>query len=93
MNDEYVEPHTAAVKTTKTPIGRLLDWIPIEPQVAGGKIATPPPSLPTNRSASAATTSNGPRFELDDPAAERGPQGTVPVLRDLSSHRNRVQRR
>jgi hypothetical protein len=93
MNDEHVEPHPAVVKTTKTPSGRLLDWIPIESQVAGGKIATPPPSLPTYRSASAATTSKGPRFELDDPALERGPQGTVPVLRDLSSHRDRVQRR
>jgi hypothetical protein len=37
MNDEYVEPHTAVVKTTKTPSGRLLDWIPIESQVVGGK--------------------------------------------------------
>src|SRR5258708_9709675 len=92
-DDEHVAPHPAVVKTAKRSSGRLLDWIPIESQVAGGKIATPPPSLPTYRSASVATTSEGPRFELDDPALERGPQGTVPVLRDLSSHRDRVQRR
>src|SRR5258708_20607519 len=90
-DDEHVEPHPAVVKTTKTSSGRLLDWIPIESQVAGGKIATPPPSLPTYRSASLATPNEDPRFVLYDSALERRPQGTVPLLRHLSPHPDPAQ--
>jgi hypothetical protein len=93
MITAHVEPHPATVRTTKTSGGRLLDWIPIESQVAGGNVATPPPSLPTKRSVSADAPAQYAGFELDDPRVERGPQGTVPVLRDLVSHRERVQRR
>ena len=32
------------VKTTTTPSGQTLDWVPIESQHAAGKIAAPPPS-------------------------------------------------
>lgn len=70
------------VKTTTTPSGQLLDWIPIESQVPGGTIASPPPAL----SASALTTDalrpvKVAALELDDPIVERGPAGTVPVVR------------
>ncbi len=67
------------VKTTITPGGQTLDWIPIESQVADGKIATPPPTPPHNRPPD--DTSKPAEFELENPNAERGPAGTVPVIR------------
>jgi hypothetical protein len=76
------------VKTTTTPSGQILDWIRVEDQVASGEIASPPPpsfvSMPARlvdpkRPVKAVT------FELDDPKVERGPAGTVPIVRpDLS---------
>lgn len=95
MTEEHVEPHPAAVATTRTSSGRLLDWIPVESQVPDGKVATPPPS-PARSLVSVngtTTTSKIFRFELDNPKVERGPKGTVPVLRELRSHRDRVQGR
>jgi hypothetical protein len=74
------------VKTTRTPRGQVLDWVPVESQVADGNIATAPPRsveadvtgpLPAGASAEAGRVS----FELEDPAVERGPAGTVPVVR------------
>ena len=97
MTQEHVEPHPDAVTTTKAASGRLLDWIPIESQTADGKVATPPPSPARILGSidSAATAGQGLRFrfELHDSKLERGPKGTVPILRDLRSHRDRVQRR
>lgn len=74
------------VKTTTTPSGHTLDWVPIESQRPGGKIAAPPPSafLP-GRAQERRRRVNAVSFELDDPKVERGPPGTVPILRpDLS---------
>jgi len=94
-----VPPAHDTVVTTTTETGRLLDWVPIESQVTDGRVATPPPSARTTRSARSArpgpaTTPPSPvSFELQDPAAKRGPKGTVPVLRDLADHRMRVARR
>jgi len=72
------------VKTTTTPSGQTIDWVPIESQHPSGKIATPPP-LELARVAAAAPKHGGiPKaasFELDDPSIERGPAGTVPILR------------
>jgi hypothetical protein len=64
------------IKTTRTPSGQMIDWIPIESQ-SPTKIATPPPTprLPYINKGWAIS------FELDDPTLERGPTGTVPVLR------------
>src|SRR5215469_5755586 len=67
------------VKTTRTPSGQILDWVPIETQVPDGKIASPPPSPPMailqgERHYAVVT------FELEDDRVERGPRGTVPVL-------------
>lgn len=78
---EERQKHLKIVKTTRTPRGQTIDWIPIESQ-SPTRIATPPPTpqLPpiANR--------NSARFELDDAQVERGPPGTVPVLRkDLSA--------
>jgi hypothetical protein len=77
-------------KTTTTPSGQVLDWILPEAQ---GPIATPPP-IPKSVTASAVdsgapaaqkvlidrpTASAVPELEL--PGAEKGPEGTVPILR------------
>jgi hypothetical protein len=74
-------------KTTKTPSGQILDWVPIESQHPAGRIASPPPVHPMPvhgedhlRPVKAVS------FELDDPAIERGPAGTIPIVRpDLST--------
>ncbi|MGA7274307.1 MAG: neprosin family prolyl endopeptidase, partial [Candidatus Udaeobacter sp.] len=72
------ERRRKVVRTTTTPGGQTLDWIPIESQVPDGKIATPPPAphaLPPD------DTTKPAEFELENPNAERGPAGTVPVVR------------
>ena len=56
----------------------MLDWVPIESQVADGKIASPPPSYVPIRSAETQWKPEPVTLELDDAAAERGPDGTVP---------------
>lgn len=74
------------VKTTRTPSGQILDWIPAESQVSNGKIAAPPPidSIPA-RAEDKLKPVKAVTFELDDLSIERGPTGTVPVVRpDLS---------
>ena len=60
--------------TTTSPTGQIIDWIPVESQ---GIVATPPPSpaIQSDRGASVAVA------ELDMEGAEKGPKGTVPVLR------------
>jgi hypothetical protein len=74
-------------KTTTTPSGQTLDWIPIESQVSGlAKLASVPPTtlLPV-RTEDAQRPTKLVGFELDDPKVERGPAGTVPILRpDIS---------
>jgi Neprosin len=77
------------VKTTSTPSGTLLDWVPIESQVPGGKIATPPP-VPQERVDDPLRQARPVVFELDDPAVERGPSGTVPIVRPDLSRLNRA---
>lgn len=70
------------VATTHTPSGKTIDWVPIESQTTDGEIATPPPvGLPSpDRDPERPTAAVG--FEMHDlAAAERGPSGTVPVLR------------
>ncbi len=80
---QYFELRAAkrkVVKTTRTPSGQVLDWIPIESQHPGGKIATPPPVNGQNiKAKDSAVKLAG--FELHNDSVERGPEGTVPVLR------------
>jgi hypothetical protein len=65
--------------TTQTPSGQIIDWIPVESQLANGAVAKPPSAsqssnpLPSPESKEAS-------FELTDPAIPRGPAGAVPVL-------------
>jgi len=95
------------VKTTTTPSGRTIDWVPIESQHPSGVIATPPPlalahvapaenhrleetlhipgSVKRPVAAEEQQHVQSITFELDNPAVERGPAGTVPILRpDIS---------
>jgi hypothetical protein len=108
------------VKTTTTPSGQTIDWVPVESQHPSGKIATPPPaalahpnldealrvpeavphaSIAVPGRATGVTgglripieaiekrTVHAVTFELDDPKIERGPAGTVPILRPNLSH-------
>jgi Neprosin len=70
------------VKTTTLPSGQVIDWIPVESQ-AGYRSATPPPSRPRARATPSRPPSNTQpaSFELHDPSLDRGPPGTVPVVR------------
>ena len=76
------------VATTRTRSGQILDWVPIKSQLKGKvKIAEPPPDrelvLPRGRRVGKLA-----KFELEHPGAERGPPGTIPILRkDLSQIR------
>src|SRR5262249_649369 len=58
---------------------------PIESQISKGKIATPPPT-PKKMKAAADTKHRAALFEMNDAAIERGPAGTVPLLRRDFSH-------
>ncbi|MGD1066576.1 MAG: neprosin family prolyl endopeptidase [Vulcanimicrobiaceae bacterium] len=72
----------SVVKTTTTPRGLTLDWIPIESQVKGGTIASAPTvaAMP-QRVADPQKPLALAALELDDPTVERGPAGTVPIVR------------
>ena len=78
------------VKTTRTPSGQILDWVPIESQIAGGrrKLATPPSEAVPLELGSGRQRVKPVQFELERSDAERGPEGTVPVpRRDLKKLR------
>ena len=74
----------AIVKTTRTPSGQIVDWVRRESQAPGGRIASPPP-LSAPDLATGGSTHGAATFELADPAVERGPAGTVPLLRGHAS--------
>lgn len=80
QTEQFVAARRAALEvaaTTRTPAGETLYWIPRESQTSG-PIATPPPSLPAARPGLRADELPA-TPELDQPGAERGPAGTVPV--------------
>ena len=72
------------IKTTVTPRGQTVDWVPIESQHPRGEIASPPPLLkhprlwekPHERQPEIIAEA-----ELEAQGSERGPKGTVPILR------------
>lgn len=100
---EQLKPAPATVKTTRTSTGRLLDWVPINSQVPeGGTVASPPPSSQSTAGKESDARATGPAptselghvsFEVPKSDSERGPEGTVPILRDLPGHRRRVTAR
>jgi hypothetical protein len=69
------------VKTTTTPSGQILDWVPIESQHPTGHIASPPPRIAPAVREDKERPVRAAALELDDPAVERGPAGTVPLVR------------
>ena len=69
------------VKTTRTPNGQVLDWVPIESQVPRGEIASPPSESERVKPVRGRRAEQPVQFELELPEAVRGPAGTVPVLR------------
>lgn len=71
-----------SVRTTVTPKGQVLDWIPIRSQ-AGGKISHPPPRLERMDDADPMMPEETATFELEleNEKVRMGPAGTVPVLR------------
>lgn len=100
---QYFIQETASlniVKTTIQPDGQVIDWIPI---VSQGEVASPPP-LPASsfhRSSEAKVNSkswqkNCPLFTLEMEGSEKGPGGTVPMLRQdlnlLSNEQTLAQR-
>lgn len=72
------------VKTTYTPSGQTIDWIPIESQHFRGEIATPPPTDKNIKIDEPLHNTHSELLaiaELEVEGVERGPEGTVPILR------------
>jgi hypothetical protein len=73
-------------KTTISPSGQIIDWIPIESQ-SSGPIASPPP--PHTSEDAVVVDKNRPTTPLRFDIGEPGPAGHVPILRpDLSRLRD-----
>lgn len=96
---QYISDRQAkreVIARTRTKLGQELDWVPIESQSPNGIVAEPPdedvevgtsthPDWPTNRAVT----------ELELPDAEKGPPGTVPIVRrnvDLITSTRGVQK-
>src|SRR5438552_1166640 len=78
---EHRATRQEVVTTTRTPLGQILDWVPIESQIRKGKIAKAPPDVKLRVDTRGARKMKLTTFELEHPDAKRGPQGTVPILR------------
>lgn len=81
---EYFTRRTERLKiarTTKTARGQTLDWIPIESQHPKGLIASPPPLESATEYAPSRQPEEVAIAELEFTEHERGPDGTVPILR------------
>lgn len=72
------QPHNMpVVKTTITGDGQLIDWVPVDAQVQGAAIASPPPPSMLKRSPTVQDTALVDAVRPKD----RGPAGTVPIPR------------
>ena len=69
------------VKTTRTPSGQQLDWVPIESQPGATTLATPPSEDVPVHTEEGDRCVDPVRFELQGPGAKIGPEGTVPIVR------------
>jgi hypothetical protein len=79
----YFEDRVARLqieKTTTTPRGQTLDWVPIESQFPRREIAGPPPPVSVEKGSRRYAESLA-ICELERKGVERGPKGTVPILR------------
>ena len=78
LSDRYARREVVARTTTKG--GIELDWVPVESQLRDGRLADrPDEDRPVERSEDALPTEPV-RFELED-EPDRGPDGTVPLVR------------
>lgn len=68
------------IRTVTLPNGQVIDWVRKESQ---GEIASPPPSLPSAKAPKVAV-----QHAFDETA--RGPDGTVPILRDSGIRMNKM---
>lgn len=79
------------VTVTTTPLGQMLDWVPVESLVREGKVADPPEELGVDlRSINTIPADDQGKeirpvelveFELTREGVPRGPRGTVPLVR------------
>ena len=80
--DSYISERVRKLeptRTTTTASGQVLDWIARKGQAP----ATAPPDARLPKASDPKSVIA--KFELDDDAAERGPDGSVPILRPRSS--------
>lgn len=69
------------VARTKTRGGLELDWVPVESQPHGARLATPPEEDRPVELDQGKQRAELIQFELEREDAERGPEGTVPLVR------------
>ena len=69
------------VARTRTRDGLELDWVPVESQLHGAKLGTPPEEDRPVELDQGKQRAELIQFELEREDAERGPEGTVPLLR------------
>ncbi len=79
LSDRYARRELVA--QTKTRAGVQLDWIPIESQLHGEKLAEPPEEDRPVHLDQGDRRAELVRFELEQDGAELGPKGTVPLVR------------
>jgi hypothetical protein len=79
LSDRQSRRHVIARTTTKS--GQDLDWVPVESQTATGIIASPPDEQHVETPVHPDRSTKRATVELELPDAERGPPGTVPVVR------------
>ena len=79
LADRYARRDVVA--RTVTPGGLALDWVPIKSQLRRAKLAEPPGEDRPFRSIKGERPIMPVRFELELPDAQRGPEGTVPLVR------------
>src|SRR6266849_5565128 len=60
------------VSTTRTPKGQIIDWVPIDKQRPGGRIAVPPPVPKLHFESSGKRNESFVKFELELNGAARG---------------------
>jgi hypothetical protein len=79
------ESNLKVARTTVTPSGQILDWINIDSQIPKGPVATPPAAMTElHLDKDPKKVDKLGTFELETDI-ERGPKGTVPVLRKDTS--------
>ena len=76
------------VATTRTPRGQVLDWVPVESLAPDGVVADPPDEggldlrfLDEPADGEEVRPARLVNFELQEEGVDRGPRGTVPVVR------------